>query len=72
VLVVGTTRVTLTVGQSQAVLVALNHAGRHLVARRHHLVATLRVSQMTPDGHVVTVSTQQVTFTTRPPSWRKH
>jgi hypothetical protein len=60
--VVGRTNVTLTTGQSQTVQVALNHAGRELLEERHHLTATLLVFQVLPDGHVVTVSSQTVTF----------
>ncbi len=61
--VIGRTDVTLTAGQSQTVQVALNHAGRELLEDRHHLHATLLVFQVLPDGHVVTVSSQAVTFT---------
>jgi hypothetical protein len=62
VLVVGTTSVTLTSGQSRTVQIALNRFGRHLLAKRHHLKATLLVFQVLPNGHVVKVSSQTVTF----------
>ena len=65
--VVGRTNVTLTTGQSQTVQVALNHAGRELLDERHHLTATLLVFQVLPDGHVVTVSSQTVTFNPQAP-----
>ncbi len=62
VVVIGSTNVTLAAGQSRTVQVALNEAGRHLLAKRHHLTATLLVLQVLPNGHVVTVSSQTVTF----------
>ena len=61
--VIGRTDVTLNAGQSQTVQIALNHAGQELLEDRHHLTATLLVFQVLPDGHVVTVSSQAVTFT---------
>ena len=67
---VGSNHVTLTAGQSHTVTVALNHAGTHLLAKRHHLVATLQVLQSLPGGHVATVSTQTVTFKT--PRHKRH
>jgi hypothetical protein len=70
VLVVGSAHVTLTAGQSQTVSVSLNRAGRHLLAKRHHLAATLQVLQVLPGGHVVTVSTQTLTFKT--PRHKRH
>jgi hypothetical protein len=62
VLVVGTSHVTLSAGQSQTVSVALNSPGRRLLAKRHHLQTTLQVLQVLPGGHVETVSMQTVTF----------
>ena len=64
VVVVGTSHVTLSAGQSQTVSVALNRAGRNLLVTRHHLQATLTVLQALPGGHVETVSMQTVTFKT--------
>jgi hypothetical protein len=64
VLNVGSTNATLSAGQTQTVRVALNRTGRHLLALRHHLTATLRVTQALPGGHIVTVSTQTLTFKT--------
>jgi hypothetical protein len=61
-LVIGSTSVTLTSGQSQTVQVSLNRIGRHLLHERHHLEAALLVFQVLPDGHIVTVSSQRVTF----------
>jgi hypothetical protein len=70
VLMIGSTRVTLTAGQSQTVLVGLNRAGRHLLAGRHRLTATLHVFQLLSGGHVASVSTQTVTF--RTPRHKRH
>jgi hypothetical protein len=62
VLVVGSADGTLTTGQSQTVQVALSGAGKHLLAKRHRVHATLLVLQVLPSGQVVTVSSQTVTF----------
>jgi hypothetical protein len=62
VLVVGSRRVTLTAGHSRTVLVALNRTGKHLLAARHQLKATLRVVQVLGDRRLVRVSTQTLTF----------
>jgi hypothetical protein len=61
-LVVGTASVTLKAGQSQTVRIVLNSAGKRLVASRHVLKTTLRVTQATSSARVATVSTQLVTF----------
>jgi hypothetical protein len=71
-LIVGSARVTLTAGRAQTVRVTLNRAGRQLLAARHQLATTLRASQVIPGGRAVTVSTQTVTFKTRPHRRRKH
>jgi hypothetical protein len=72
VVVVGSRHLTLIAGQSQAVLVSLNRAGRQLLALRHHLATTLHVSQLIPGGRAVTVSTQTVMFKTRHHRRHKH
>jgi hypothetical protein len=63
--VIGRIDVTLTAGQSQTVQITLNRAGQELLDDRHHVHATLLVFQVLPDGSVVTVSSQAVTFTHR-------
>ena len=55
---VGSTRVTLTPGQTKVVRVSLNSAGRHLLATRHALRITFRAIQSLNDGHTSTISTQ--------------
>ena len=72
IVVTGTARVNLTAGQAQTVLVALNRAGRHLLAARHQLATTLQVLQVLPGGHLVAVSTQQVTIKTPHHKRRQH
>jgi hypothetical protein len=57
---VGSTSVTLAAGQSEVVRVTLNGAGRHLLATRHVLKATLRAIQSLDGGHTSTISTQAV------------
>jgi hypothetical protein len=71
-LVVGSTDVTLTAGQSRTVLISLNRAGRHLLASRHHLETTLHVSQLISAGQTVSVSTQTLTFKRRPARRHEH
>ena len=60
--VIGRTEVTLTAGQSQTVEITIRRTGRGLLEHRHHLTVTLLVFQALPDGHVVKVSSQTVTF----------
>ena len=57
---VGSTSVTLAAGQSTIVRIHLNQAGRHLLAARHVLKATLRAIQSLDGGHTSTISTQTV------------
>jgi hypothetical protein len=47
------------------VQVSLTRGGRHLLHERHHLDATLLVLQVLPDGQIVLVSSQTVTFNAR-------
>jgi hypothetical protein len=65
VLVVGSARVTLTAGQSRTLLIALNRAGRQLLATHHHLAAKLEALQVLPGGQVASVAKQTVTFKAR-------
>jgi hypothetical protein len=62
VVVIGSTQVTLTAGQTRSVRIGLNRRGRRLLAHHDPLKATLRVTQRLADGHVVRVSTQKVVF----------
>jgi hypothetical protein len=62
VVVVGTASVTLNVGQGQTLRIALNSAGRRLVASHHNLKARLVVTQAIANGTTKTVSAQTVTF----------
>jgi hypothetical protein len=57
---VGRTSVTLQPGQTSIVRIALNQTGRHLLAVRHVLKATLRAVQSLDGGHTSTISTQAV------------
>ena len=61
-LVLGTASVTLSAGQSKTVHVALNGAGKRLLASRRVLKTTLRVGEATSAARVTSVSTQLVTF----------
>jgi hypothetical protein len=56
--------VTLAPGSTATVRVALNRAGRHLLAVRHQLKPKLTISETQADGQSTTVSTQTVTFKT--------
>lgn len=69
-LVVGSSSSTVPAGQAEAVKIALNRAGRHLLALHHHLAATLRVSQTLAAGRVVAVATQ--TLTLKAPLRKRH
>jgi hypothetical protein len=60
--VVGTATALLQAGQTRVVRIALNHTGIRLLKRRHRLKATLRVTQATAAGTILTVSRQVVTF----------
>jgi hypothetical protein len=60
--VVGTTKVQLQAGQTQTVRVSLNRTGLRLLASHHRLAATLRVTEATSSGKVITISDQVVTF----------
>jgi hypothetical protein len=62
VLVVGTANATVATGASRTVSVALNRAGRKLLAARRHLKATLRALQETSGQALEIVSTQVLTF----------
>jgi hypothetical protein len=70
VVIVGSTGVTLTAGQSKTVKISLNHTGRALLANRHVLKTTLRVTQRLLNRRTRTVSTQTVTF--KAPKKHKH
>ena len=59
---VGSANVSLKAGQTQTVRIALNRAGKRLLASHHGLKAKLVVSQATGSGGTTTVSTQIVTF----------
>jgi hypothetical protein len=61
-LVVGTASVALKAGQSQTVRIVLDGAGKRLLASRHVLKTTLRVTEVTSSARVASVSTQLVTF----------
>jgi hypothetical protein len=62
VVVVGAASALLSAGETKLVRISLNRTGKRLLASRHRLKATLRVTQATPAGDVATVSTQTVTF----------
>jgi hypothetical protein len=62
VVVVGAAEVSLRSGQAQIVQIKLNSIGKHLLASRHRLKATLRITQPGTTGGVAGVSTQIVTF----------
>jgi hypothetical protein len=62
VLVVGRTTITLSSGQTRTVKIALNRAGRKLLAARHHLKATLHILQVRPGRPPLTVSTRTLTY----------
>jgi hypothetical protein len=62
VVVVGTATITLRAGQTRTVKLALNQAGRKLLAARHKLSATLHVVQVLPGHPGATVSTQTLAF----------
>ena len=62
VLVVGSTTVTLSAGQTRTVKVALNRAGRQLLAARHHLKVTLHIVQVLSGRQLLTVSTRTLAF----------
>lgn len=62
----GATTVTLQPGTSQLVRVALNGAGRHLLAIRHVLKVKLAVIQSLDGGNTSTIDTQTVTIKIHP------
>jgi hypothetical protein len=62
IVVVGTATVTLASGQTRTVKLALNSAGRRLLAARHRLNATLHVVQVLPGRPSATVSTRTLAF----------
>jgi hypothetical protein len=62
VLLVGSTAVTLSSGQTRTVKIGLNRAGRKLLAARHHLKATLHILQVHPGRPRLTVSTRTLTY----------
>jgi hypothetical protein len=62
VLAVGSTTVTLSAGQTRTVKVALNRAGRKLLAAAKHLRVTLHVVQALSAQQLLTVSTRTLAF----------
>ena len=62
VVVLGSTSVTLGAGQTRTVRIGLGNTGRSLLASRHQLKVTLRITQALGNGRTKTVSTQTVTF----------
>ena len=62
VIVVATSSDTLKAGQTQTVRIALNRAGKRLLAHRHSLRARLRITRATGTGAAVSVASQVVTF----------
>jgi len=62
VLVVGSTTVTLSAGQTRTVKVTLNRAGRKLLAAAHHVTVTLHVLQVLSGDQILTVSTRTLAF----------
>jgi hypothetical protein len=56
----GSTSLTLDAGQTRIVRIALNGAGRRLLAARHVLHASLIATQSLDGGHVQTIGTQAV------------
>ncbi len=59
---VGSARTTLTAGATRTVQLSLNGKGKKLLARFHHITATLKVTQTLGNGHTRKVSSQKVTF----------
>ena len=57
---VGSTSLTLNAGQTRIVRIALNGAGRNLLAAHHVLNVKLIAAQSLDGGHVQTISTQTV------------
>jgi hypothetical protein len=62
VVVVGSARVTLTADQTRVAEVALNRAGKALLAKHHPLKVTLHVAQTLTGHHTVTVARRTLTF----------
>jgi hypothetical protein len=62
VLVIGTASVTLSAGQAKTVRIALNSAGKRLLAARHTLKVRLRITQASTPAAAATVSNQVLTF----------
>ena len=60
-IVLGTASATIAAGRTATVKIGLNGTGRHLLAARHRLTATLTVTQRV-SGRNRTISTQKVTF----------
>jgi hypothetical protein len=60
-IVVGTASATIPAGRTVTVKIGLDRTGRHLLAARHRLTATLTVTQRV-SGRNRTISTQKVTF----------
>jgi hypothetical protein len=59
---VGVASVTLSAGQSKVVKVSLNGTGKRLLATRHRLSVTLRVTQALGRNRTTTISKQIVSF----------
>ena len=62
IVVVGRTHVTLTAGHSGSVRLALDSAGRKLLAKQHTLRVTLHVTETLSNGHSATVATRTLVF----------
>ena len=62
VVVVGSTSVTLTGGQTRTVRISLNRTGKRLLARRHRLRTRLRVGGVVSRAQTKQVSNQLITF----------
>jgi hypothetical protein len=62
IVTVGTTSVRLSAGRTKVATVSLNRIGKRLLAKRHHLSATLTVKQSLGANHTTTVSRQTVRF----------
>jgi hypothetical protein len=62
IVTVGRATATLSAGQTKVVKVSLNGTGKRLLAKRHHLNATLRVTQALGGNRTAIIRTQVVTF----------
>jgi hypothetical protein len=60
--VVGVKSVTLDAGQHETVKITLNATGRRLLAVRHRLAVSLRVSERAAGGTMKQISSQSITF----------